>query len=317
MILETIGEINGASGHRSTVHWDEERQSCKVEMRKIEEAAAYLADQFATAFPTPQLAVICGSGLHGIYQTMDEGCLTIPYDSIPHFEISSVPGHQSKMVVGKLNGVCTICLLGRFHFYEGYPMSAVAFPVRVLAQLGIRNIIITNSAGGLNEEYLVGDVMVIEDHISFTNLSGLSPLRGENNSKFGPRFPPLTVIYHPLSFQMVKEAASSADVSLTAIRKGVYVGVGGPAYETPAEVRFLRMIGGDAVGMSTVPEVITAAHCGMKIVALSLITNQATGKGLIFQEPSHAGVLEASSAHGGAFQNLVCHLCPKVSTLFE
>lgn len=287
------------------------------ECEKISKAANYIVSairKHGQASENLKVGIICGSGLSNLATRMTE-TVTVPYLEIPNFPHATVEGHHSKMVIGKLNKVGAICLQGRFHFYEGHEIAATVFPIRVMSMLGIKTVLITNSAGGLNQEFSIGDIMVIEDHISLLSLSGVSPLRGPNLVALGPRFPSLSNVYHPKSYDLILEAAMEANVSRPCIKRGTYVNVGGPAYETPAEVRFLRIIGGDAVGMSTVPEVIAAAHCGMQVLAFSLITNVCVIDRTSQPPPSHNEVLLATQARIGELEALVFYLCSKLSGL--
>lgn len=287
------------------------------EYEKISKAAAYIVSVMSKHGQVPEnleVGIVCGSGLSRLATCMTE-IITVSYLEVPNFPHASVEGHHSKMVIGKLNEVGTICLQGRFHFYEGHEIAATVFPIRVMSMLGVKTVLITNSAGGLNQEFLVGDIMVIEDHISLLGLSGISPLRGPNLVALGPRFPSLSNVYHPKSYDLILEAARDANISSSCIRRGTYVNVGGPAYETPAEVRFLRAIGGDAVGMSTVPEVIAAAHCGMRVLAFSLITNICVMDRTSQPPPSHHEVLLATQTRMNELEALVFHLCGKLSNL--
>ena len=265
-------------------------------------ATEYILKQLPLEYHNPQVGIICGSGItiaeniqHGIY---------INYSDIPYFPIPTVAGHNGKLLIGYLNNILTICLLGRFHYYEGYSLHNVIFPIRVLTKLKIHSLIVTNAAGGLNPLFTVGDIMVIEDHISLLSLSGINPLRGENMSEYGPRFPSMMEAYAKNSYALVKECAAAVNISENKIQRGVYVGVGGPSYETRAEVRLLAMLGGSAVGMSTVHEVICAAHAGLRVIGLSVITNNCDYRTNVEMEtsemepPTHSEVLKAAQATG-------------------
>ncbi len=218
----------------------------------------------------PEAAIILGSGLSDLADEVS-GAEIISYDSIPNFSKTTVEGHAGALAAGMLEGRYVLCLKGRFHYYEGYDIEQVVFPVRMLAVLGVKNLIVTNAAGGLNKNYSTGDIMLIKDHIS---LFCRSPLTGENDSRFGDRFPDMTNVYDPGLLRMA--AMKAVEYGLD-IKEGVYAYTQGPMYETPAEVRALTFMGGDAVGMSTVPEVITAHHCGMRVLGVSFITNMAAG----------------------------------------
>ncbi|RCK65770.1 Purine nucleoside phosphorylase [Candida viswanathii] len=228
----------------------------------------------------PRVMIICGSGLGGIADILEPTTkLEISYSAIPGFKTSTVPGHAGKLVFGLIgtNKVPVMCMVGRLHFYEGYTFQETTFPVRIAKLLGITSVIVTNAAGGVNPEYKPGDLMVIEDHINFPGLAGYHPLRGPNLSEFGPRFQPLSDAY---DYGLRKLFLTTARDKLGITRKiyeGTYFFAAGPTFESRAEVRMIRVLGGDAVGMSTVPEVIVARHSGLKVLALSLITNAGVG----------------------------------------
>jgi len=233
----------------------------------------------------PALGLILGSGL-GAYAGRFKDSVALPYGSIPNFPRSAVPGHAGNLVFGSLQGVSCLALQGRFHFYEGHSMRDIAFPVRILRGLGIEKLIVTNAAGGVNPDFRPGDFMLIEDHI---NMMGLNPLIGSNPEAASPRFPDMTEAYDPEMREIAADVARRLDIPL---QKGVYVGVTGPCYETPAEIRMYRGFGADAIGMSTVPEVIAAVEAGIRVLGISCITNMAAsmGQGKI----SHKEVLEAT-----------------------
>ncbi|TXD35917.1 purine-nucleoside phosphorylase [Lujinxingia vulgaris] len=219
---------------------------------------------------SPRIAMILGSGLGAIGDQLDEAT-AIDYADIPHFPVSGVEGHKGRLVFGKLEGVPVVVMQGRSHFYEGWTMQEVTFPVRAFHLMGIDHLVVTNSAGGINADYAPGDLMIICDQVNFT---GQNPLHGPNEDAFGPRFPDMSDPYAKELRELLHAVASEEGI---AVKEGVYAGVAGPSYETPAEVRMLRTMGGDAVGMSTVPEVIVANHCGMKVAGISCITNYAAG----------------------------------------
>ena len=214
----------------------------------------------------PKIAIVLGSGLGGLTEKVkivDE----ISYKEIPNFPVSTVQGHKGTMIFGKLNGVDVVVFNGRFHYYEGYPMEKVTLPVRVMALLGIKALFVSNAAGGLNPSFQVGDLMIIRDHINLMP----NPLIGPNFAHFGDRFPDMTAPYDLALIAKVEAIAAAEGIEL---RKGVYLGNTGPSYETPAEVRFYYRIGADAVGMSTVPEVLVGRHCGLRVFGMSVITNK-------------------------------------------
>ncbi|CAI5724340.1 unnamed protein product [Hyaloperonospora brassicae] len=242
----------------------------------------------------PLVGIVCGSGLAGLSQCLSHQQV-IPYKAIPQFPCSTVEGHPGELVFGDLNGLHVVCMRGRFHSYEGYALHETALPIRVMYLLGIQYLIVTNAAGGLNPDFHVGDVMILTDHLNMPGLSGQHPLIGPNDARFGARFTPLSDCYDKQLQALARRVA--ADVGLAhKTRSGVYCFVSGPTYETPTECRFLRLVGGDAVGMSTVPEVVVAAHCGLKVLGLSLITNKALFPGDEGEGASHAEVLEAVQA---------------------
>jgi purine-nucleoside phosphorylase len=237
------------------------------EIIKVKEAVSFLKTKIRE---TPEVAIILGSGLGSLAEEV-ANAVRIPYAHIPHFAVSSAPGHEGNLVIGTL-GVKRVCVLqGRFHYYEGHDISRVVFPVRVLRLLGIRNLLVTNASGGVNRNFKAGDLMLIKDHISFFSDN---PLRGPNIDELGPRFNDMTAAYPETLRQMAK--ATAAQIGLT-LQEGIYLYVKGPSFETPAEIRMVGLLGADAVGMSTVPEVIVAHHCGMQVLGISCITNKAAG----------------------------------------
>ncbi|WPK26353.1 hypothetical protein PUMCH_003706 [Australozyma saopauloensis] len=228
----------------------------------------------------PRVLIICGSGLGGIADILhSEPSLEVSYGEIPGFQQSTVPGHAGKLIFGLIGEkkVPVVCMVGRLHFYEGYTFQQTTFPVRVSKKLGVETVVVTNAAGGVNSEYKPGDLMIINDHINFPGFAGHHPLRGPNLAEFGPRFQPLSDAYsHSLRNLFFKKAK---ELGVTrSIYEGTYLFAAGPTFESRAEVRMVRILGGDAVGMSTVPEVIVARHCGMEVLALSLITNAGVGE---------------------------------------
>lgn len=228
------------------------------------EAAAFIASQVAPR--EPQTAIILGSGLGALADEI-ENPVVIPYNTIPHFVHSTAAGHKGNLICGLLGGKPVLAMQGRFHYYEGYTMQQVTFPVRVMKLLGIRNLFVSNAAGGINTGYRIGDLMIIRDHINMLP----NPLIGPNVEAFGPRFPDMTRAYDRDFIRRAEEIAAANDIPL---HKGVYVGLTGPSYETPAEYAFYAKGGGDAIGMSTVPEVIVARHCGLRVFGMSVITNE-------------------------------------------
>jgi purine-nucleoside phosphorylase len=235
---------------------------------------------------SPKTAIILGTGLGALAKEIDI-LDEIPYDQIPHFPISTVEGHSGKWIIGKLGGKDILAMQGRFHYYEGYNMQQVTFPIRVMKALGIETLYVSNAAGGMNDAFHIGDLMLISDHI---NLFPEHPLRGRNDNRLGPRFPDMSEAYSPRLRTIAQNIALEKGITL---REGVYVGTSGPTYETPAEYAYFKSIGGDAVGMSTVPEVIVARHSGMEVFAISVITDLGI-KGKII-EVSHEEVQRAAN----------------------
>lgn len=249
---------------------------------KLEETQRYLRDQVGLS---PELGIILGSGL-GSFANLIEEKIIIPYQEIPHFPVSTVEGHAGQWIFGKVDGRPIIVMQGRFHYYEGYSMHEVTFPIRVMQGLGVKGLIVTNAAGGINPEFRSGDLILIKDHI---NMMGDNPLRGANLSSLGPRFPDLSEGYN--SEWRQKALAIMPNHGIRP-QEGVYAAMSGPNYETPAEIRFLRTIGADMVGMSTVPEVLVANHGGMQVLGISCVTNMAAG--ILPQKLNHAEVMETA-----------------------
>ena len=253
----------------------------------------------------PRVGIILGSGLGGIADKI-ENKVVLPYGEIPNFAQSTAPGHKGQLVCGTLAGVPVVCMQGRLHYYEGHDMANIVFPIRVMKLLGIDTLIVTNAAGGVDLSFQVGDLMLIEDHINFM---GRNPLIGPNNPDFGPRFCDMSYTYTPALRLLAEKTAAGMGIEL---RRGVYLAVSGPSYETPAEIRAFRTLGADAVGMSTVPEVIAASHCGLRVLAFSLITNMAAG--VLDQTLTEEEVIEIGQARGGVLQSLILRLLPQIGT---
>jgi purine-nucleoside phosphorylase len=250
----------------------------------------------------PRLALVLGSGLGSLADEFHEP-VRIPYAEIPGFVTSTAEGHVGQLVIGKLENVPLIAMQGRVHYYEGYSLEEVTFPIRTFKILGIKTVILTNAAGGINVEFNQGALMVISDHL---NLMGVNPLRGPNDERFGPRFPDMTEVYSRELQEIVVEEARAMGVE---IRRGIYAGLSGPSYETPAEIHMLRTFGADAVGMSTVPEAIVARHSGIEVLGISCITNMAAG---ISDQPiHHEEVMETGNrvkeTFAGLLKRIVVH----------
>lgn len=244
----------------------------------------------------PKIGLILGSGL-GVLADEIENPTTIPYEDIPNFPVSTVEGHAGQLVAGTIEGKQVIAMQGRFHYYEGYSMEEVVFPIRVMKELGVEQLIVTNAAGAVNESFSVGDLMIIRDHI---NNQSANPLIGPNDNSLGLRFTDMSNAYSKELRTLAHEQASKLGLSL---QEGVYVANTGPCYETPAEVRMARTLGGDAVGMSTVPEVIAARHAGLEVLGISCLSNMAAG--ILSQPLNHEEVIEVTERVRSSFLGLV------------
>ncbi len=262
-------------------------------MNTIEEALAAVR-KFTRR--TPDIGLILGSGLGDLAEEVTEAD-RVPYRSLPHFPISTVAGHKGQFVIGEWAGKSVAVMQGRYHHYEGYSLRQVAFPVEVMRALGVRRLIVTNAAGGINLNYLPGDLMLIRDHI---NLLGTSPLIGPNDAASGPRFPDMSAAYDTRLLALARRVAGREGI---VVHEGVYLATPGPQYETPAEIRMMRTLGADAVGMSTVPEVIAARHAGVAVIGISCITNM--GSGVLNKPLSHTDVVETAARAKDRFTRLV------------
>ncbi|WP_297719743.1 purine-nucleoside phosphorylase [Intestinimonas sp.] len=261
---------------------------------QYQESADYIRAKLGSF--VPKVAMILGSGL-GFLGDVVEDPIQVSYRDIPHFKASTAPGHKGQLVFGTLRGQKVAVMQGRMHHYEGYSYEEVSYAVRVLKLLGCDTLIVTNAAGGVNLDFQAGDLMLITDHIK---IFMESPLRGENLPEFGPRFPDASHLYTPALQDLARKAAADLGIAL---REGVYMYFPGPQYETPAEVRFARLAGADAVGMSTAPEVLTAGHCGMQVLGFTLVSNLAAG--ILDQPLSEQEVLDAAEACKDKFSRLV------------
>jgi purine-nucleoside phosphorylase len=252
-----------------------------------------------------RVGLVLGSGL-GAFADALEDAVAIPYEEIPGFARSTVEGHAGRLVVGKVGGVVAAAMQGRFHYYEGYSLEEVTFPIRALHALGVKSLVLTNAAGGLNNSYTQGALIVISDHL---NLMGENPLRGPNDARFGPRFPDMTGVYDNEYIELTIKEAHEMKLEL---RRGIYAALTGPSYETPAEIRLFRLMGADAVGMSTVPEAIVARHMGMRVLGISCITNMAAG---VLDKPiDHAEVIETGERVRETFAELLRRVIPKLQS---
>ncbi|MBZ5534454.1 MAG: purine-nucleoside phosphorylase [Acidobacteriia bacterium] len=273
------------------------------EFDKVQTAVEFLRHRSGLR---PRIAVVLGSGL-GAFADQIANRQVVPYPEIPHFPRSTVQGHSGNLVLGEVGKVPVAVMQGRVHYYEGYSMQEVTFPTKVLARLGIRRLIFTNAAGGINKRFKPGRLMIIEDHL---NLQSTNPLLGPNEDRFGLRFFDMSEAYDP---RMRKVASAAARKLTLSVHRGIYAGLTGPSYETPAEIRMLRTLGADAVGMSTVPEVIVANHMGVKCLGISCITNMAAG--VIKQKVNHEEVMLMGERVKGDFIRLLRAIIPRLEEL--
>ena len=286
---------------------------------KAQEAADFIRSKYDKEI---KVALVLGSGL-GAFGDDLENAVKIPYEEIPHFQKSTVEGHAGQLVLGEIENIPIAVQQGRFHFYEGHEMEKVIFPVRTFGVMGVKSLILTNAAGSVDTDYKQGTLMLIRDHI---NLMGVNPLRGENDDRFGARFPDMTEVYS-LEYQnialdaaeeMAQEKASKTETRTgkkqtpeKILRRGVYCGLSGPTYETPAEIRMIRLLGADAVGMSTVPEAIAARHQEIKVLGISCITNLAAG--ITDERINHEEVMETGAKVAETFKELLRRIIPKLN----
>jgi purine-nucleoside phosphorylase len=273
-------------------------------MSSVYEKAANAAAMLKSRTPfEAETLVVLGSGLGAFADCLDNA-VSFSYSEIPDLPQSTVEGHSGRLVVGRCEGVPIAVMAGRFHYYEGYTLEEVVFPIRIAGLAGIKNVIITNAAGGLNKDFHPGDLMIIEDHI---NMLGANPLRGRNDTRIGPRFPDMTEVYYRPYRDLAGQVGYEMDLQL---RRGVYIAIPGPSYETPAEIRMLRQWGADAVGMSTVPEAIVARHMGMKVLGISCISNLAAG--IKEGELTHQEVLDIGVMVSKKFVELIKRIVVKM-----
>ncbi|KAG7468628.1 hypothetical protein MATL_G00145110 [Megalops atlanticus] len=280
---------------------------CSYTYEEYKETADWLLERCKVR---PTVAIICGSGLGGLADLL-ENRTVIPYEKIPRFPQSTVHGHMGQLVFGELNGKQCVCMKGRFHFYEGYSIAKVTYPVRVFYLLGVKTLIVTNAAGGLNPKFNVGDIMLIKDHINLPGFAGQNPLCGQNDERFGVRFPCMSDAYDREMFRLAQETAAELGCA-SFLQQGVYCMLAGPTFETIAECKMLQTLGADAVGMSTVPEVIVARHCGLRVFGLSLITNKAVMDYASEERANHEEVLETTRMRAMDLQRLVSNLLAKI-----
>jgi purine-nucleoside phosphorylase len=242
--------------------------SAFLTLEEIDQAADAIRSRIRSS---PRVGIILGSGLGSLADSVENPTI-IPYEELPHWPVSTVEGHQGRLVAGRLENQAVLIMQGRIHFYEGYSMVKVGFPVRVMVRLGVEILIVTNAAGAVNPDYLPGELMLITDHLNLIGMAGNSPLRGPNLDELGPRFPDMGRTYDPELAELARQVAGENEISL---HEGIYICLAGPSFETPADLRFLRMIGADAVGMSTVPEATVAHHGGVRVLGISTISNKA------------------------------------------
>lgn len=271
-----------------------------MNMKIVTESVKYIESKLNFK---PEIGVILGSGLGDMADNIEEK-VVIKYNEIPNFPVSTVQGHKGQFVVGKLNGKNVIMMQGRFHFYEGYDIQLLSLPIYVMKSLGVKTLMVTNAAGGVNTEFIPGDLMIIKDHINFC---GNNPLIGENDEEIGVRFPDMSEAYSKEYVAIAKKVGNDLGLKL---KEGVYMMFSGPTYETPSEVKMARILGADAVGMSTVPEVIAARHCGIKVLGISCITNMAAG--ILDQPLNHEEVMETSAKVKKDFTALVKTIIEKL-----
>ncbi|KAK3876177.1 hypothetical protein Pcinc_018998 [Petrolisthes cinctipes] len=293
--LRALASGGGSMCLEQTVSGDETPYPYEM----IEESAEFLLSRTKLR---PKIGVICGSGLGPLAEQLEDRDI-FPYETIPNFPVSTVAGHAGRMVIGTLDGVPVMCMQGRFHSYEGYPLWKCAMPVRVMKLMGVDQLLVTNAAGGINREFNIGDIMIIKDHINMQGFAGDSPLRGRNDERYGPRFPAMNNAYDKTLRQKTLELVKDLGLQ-DVVREGVYVMLGGPTYETVAELNLLRVVGVDAVGMSTVPEVVVARHCGMRVFAFSLITNMCIVEYDTEAKASHTEVIETATMRQKDLQKL-------------
>lgn len=268
-----------------------------ITMQEIDTAAAVVRGRISIQ---PKIALILGSGLGPLADEVESPAI-IPTSEIPHWPVSTVQGHSGRLVIGRLMGKAILVLQGRAHYYEGYSMSRIGLPVRVMQRLGIQTVVLTNAAGGINPDYSAGDLMLITDHLSLLPMTGPNPLRGPNLDDFGPRFPDMSQVYDQELITLAQKVSDEANLN---VRRGIYAGLSGPSFETPADCRFLRLAGADAVGMSTVPEAIVARHGGQRVLGISGISNKIDLNGTNIA--SHEEVLEAGKV-----------IVPKLTTIIK
>ncbi|KAI3371650.1 hypothetical protein L3Q82_024213 [Scortum barcoo] len=280
---------------------------CRYSYEEYKETADWL---LARTEQRPKVAIICGSGLGSLAELLSDK-IVLPYQDIPRFPTSTVKGHAGRLVFGKLKGRECVCMQGRFHLYEGYDIHTVTYPIRVFFLLGVETLIVTNAVGGLNGSFKVADIMLIKDHINMPGFAGQNPLCGHNDDRFGLRFPCMSDAYDRELRDLAKEIAKEQGCD-SFLQEGVYCMLAGPTYETIAECRVLQTLGADAVGMSTVPEVVVARHCGLRVLGLSLITNMVVTNYDSKEKANHTEVLEITTLRTKDLQKFISNLITKI-----
>ncbi len=301
---KTNKKAETGAGERNAENFSE-ASAPRGEFERAELAAEFI---FSRTSLRPQIALVLGSGLGGFAEEF-ESATKIPYAQIPHFPQSTAIGHAGQLVTGEVGGIAVAGMQGRVHLYEGYSVKEVAFPIRVFARMGVKAVILTNAAGGIHREFVQGKLVIIKDHI---NLQGVNPLSGPNDERFGARFPDMTAAYDRRFREMTVGEGNRMGIGM---QEGVYAALPGPSYETPAEIRYLRAIGADLVGMSTVPEVIAARHSGMRVLGISCVTNAAAG--ILDQPLDHKEVLETAERVRGQFIGLLKAVIPRIAEAIE
>ncbi|XP_047360809.1 purine nucleoside phosphorylase isoform X1 [Vespa velutina] len=288
----------------------------------LQESAQFLLNRVKTR---PKIGIICGSGMGSCEQNelcpgsiadsiVDKYCF--PYEEIPHFPVSTVEGHTGQMVFGHIEGVPVMCMQGRFHYYEGYPLWKCSMPVRVMKLIGVTHLIATNAAGGLNPTYQVGDIMIMKDHVNLMGFAGNNPLQGPNDDRFGPRFPLMNKAYNTELIKIGEEVASEMGIN-DIVHKGVYTCLGGPNFETVAELKMLQIFGVDAVGMSTVHEVIIARHCDLTVFAFSLITNLCSTDYDDHSEINHEQVIDVGKTRQPILHEFISKIVMRIKDMID
>ncbi|XP_019866250.2 purine nucleoside phosphorylase isoform X2 [Aethina tumida] len=295
-------KTNGVNKSTTKIRTDSfsQEDEFKITYDHLLETSKFLTDRVKFR---PKIGIICGSGMGSLAEGLEDK-IEFPYEDIPYFPRSTVEGHVGKLVFGHLSGIPVVCMQGRFHYYEGYPLWKCAMPVRVMKLIGVEYLIATNAAGGLNPSYKIGDIMMVKDHINLMGFAGNNPLQGPNEERFGPRFPPMNQAYQRELRVDGKEIAKQLGIG-DIVHEGVYTCLGGPNFETVAELRMLKMLGVDAVGMSTVHEVITARHCNMTVFAFSLITNVCVTDYETYTLPNHEEVIDVGKMRESTLKDFV------------